>query len=1205
MCDQCSEWWCFPCLGLNNDKATNKLISNEQWRCPNCRNRGSTRPEDRQWSLCIICKQTGLLAEKQKDVSQIEWICEKCLSKSGNKSKIRAVPANQRNSSSSSTRSRRKLFETKSSTAENARSAISDFDHISDSEGEGLELLGVQTRNEEGIIVPVKIRVAEYDNEKEKRKVKEAHKDKDAENEYDKERKETGEGVEEDEEDYDQEFDEEGEETGEEDDDEDSDEHKDDDEESEYEYEDENESDKITDFNDNNDGKESDKNKTAEKESDFSEQDSEVGECVDNAENQDDINEEQDADQENELIDVEFDNLLTKYAENDSEKSDESSDSGTDQLHSDTEQVLKSSVAALSSNTIRSLRGDMNMNLGNMTSTGMWSYQIPMEVLSRTEQFTIQSDLWERFIQKRIDFRNFLSAIQNCRMELYKGSKNPFDVLVNPFCEPNIQRHWTNQLTTAKRGRKTNKLLGAIMYCSRRSDGCRMEAKLAINTNLQVEINWSGKRILHNTVSSKTAPSSTKQREEVVQLLEDMPPVRAATKLKKHIPMQLWQTGYRGGYPSLTKLRRIMNEYSQNFFGDQRDESMQLQLLAVKQGMQTPSQTPYSGCVQHISIWPKPFVMCFCEAQIRTFHELKTHDIVYLDATGGIFRASKKSMCYGRPVYIYEIVCRNPYETGSSLPIASMASAAHDTATITFFIQNVLRAEREICGRNARCPLVMCDMSLVLIYSFLSACNQEDMKSYIRRCWRVVNGIAKKSDFRTFVHTCNSHIMKNAKELTNKYYKKNRKFGMFLIGLLIQCKTLKELESVWKNIYVILNNEFITSKVRTCHKFIMNKLKDNDSADESNEIVLSKWQEGKAVLKDVVKNEDEQKIRQSFNEQYENDSLEQDENSYLVDENLSPFAKYLSEATEIIDMVEEDTEPQTKLNSLYSPEFCSRMFKTIVSNIHLSSALLLGDLSRHGTSDAYEWQRKFFARIESVNYRNLCVNNRTQGIVEQTMWDLKWNRKAGSKKFTNLAFWAHSYEKTAVEKCNAFVEDYLLLQQKQKSKGRKELEESFKKKSRSTPKGTYLQPTTEDFPLEKEKKNKDKKTELKSKNTKKKVSEVSNAVKARPKNTTSKKPENQKPVKKSQTKTASQSEQSDDLRTIKYPALERHGMHCWFNASVQLIHLTGLSTDIVLCERQKFHELIFLLEQMVAASRVINRGDELDSDALTFTTTCK
>lgn len=49
----------------------------------------------------------------------------------------------------------------------------------------------------------------------------------------------------------------------------------------------------------------------------------------------------------------------------------------------------------------------------------------------------------------------------------------------------------------------------------------------------------------------------------------------------------------------------------------------------------------------------------------------------------------KKPLSAGRPVYIYEIVCWNPYEKGKFLPVASMASAVHDTATVTLFLQTI------------------------------------------------------------------------------------------------------------------------------------------------------------------------------------------------------------------------------------------------------------------------------------------------------------------------------------------------------------------------------------------------------------------------------------------------------------------------------------------------------------------------------------
>uniref|UniRef100_A0AAV2JLN0 Uncharacterized protein n=1 Tax=Knipowitschia caucasica TaxID=637954 RepID=A0AAV2JLN0_KNICA len=50
---------------------------------------------------------------------------------------------------------------------------------------------------------------------------------------------------------------------------------------------------------------------------------------------------------------------------------------------------------------------------------------------------------------------------------------------------------------------------------------------------------------------------------------------------------------------------------------------------------------------------------------------------------------------------------------------------------------------------------------------------------------------------------------------------------------------------------------------------------------------------------------------------------------------------------------------------------------------------MLGDIGRHGTGPAYERFSKLHQKFSQRSNQNFTQDNRTQGIMEKSQWDLK------------------------------------------------------------------------------------------------------------------------------------------------------------------------------------------------------------------------
>ena len=84
---------------------------------------------------------------------------------------------------------------------------------------------------------------------------------------------------------------------------------------------------------------------------------------------------------------------------------------------------------------------------------------------------------------------------------------------------------------------------------------------------------------------------------------------------------------------------------------------------------------------------------------------------------------------------------------------------------------------------------------------------------------------------------------------------------------------------------------------------------------------------------------------------------------------------------------------------------------------------MIHDLGRHGVTDVYNQYTNMYQSLSRSKFQNITTNNRTQGIVEKSMEEVK-RTKLGSKRCQRLDDFVLIYERDMLplqrEFCEAF-----------------------------------------------------------------------------------------------------------------------------------------------------------------------------------------
>ena len=294
-----------------------------------------------------------------------------------------------------------------------------------------------------------------------------------------------------------------------------------------------------------------------------------------------------------------------------------------------------------------------------------------------------------------------------------------------------------------------------------------------------------------------------------------------------------------------------------------------------------------------------------------------------------------------------------------------MISSLHSTPLIKFWVGEFRRAEKKIFGHgNVAIPYqVTSDRSMVFIQSALSEFNSENLNTFRSRAYRIVSGGAEDNDFQgTFPHACLSHVMGSFRKLSLEYYKSNFEFGMFMFSVLLNSSTLADIEERLHAVYYVLLSRFLDSKCLHFLDLLQVKMSNiSTDIDELNNMCTDSLYIG------------DHSNMQLFEENENPDFLTEEDFAIRSSSNefSSLGAKVLLKVREEL---QESNGSNCPENKRYSSTMQEKLHKLFIPTIPIWSNILLGDLSRHGTSKVYS---SFTAR-DSIERGNTRIEKRFQ-----------------------------------------------------------------------------------------------------------------------------------------------------------------------------------------------------------------------------------
>lgn len=257
------------------------------------------------------------------------------------------------------------------------------------------------------------------------------------------------------------------------------------------------------------------------------------------------------------------------------------------------------------------------------------------------------------------------------------------------------------------------------------------------------------------------------------------------------------------------------------------DKDLIQSLLTI---MRTSKENGF-GFIQQLSV--KPFtVQYWSEEGLRLYHSLAEKNIVFWDATGSVVRKSDD----GKRFLYYELALRHPVKGKMGIPVSSMVTDDQSLPSILNWIARFRHDEKKLFGHgNVSQPkMIISDESWVFIIAALKEFNTETLAEFLNRAWRIANEHEpKERKDKTIVHLCTGHFMNKVKRFCLQNYKRNIKFGMYLVSLLLNCKTLKAATEILHDISVALLSKNITSANRQFIDRLMQKINKFDTKESS------------------------------------------------------------------------------------------------------------------------------------------------------------------------------------------------------------------------------------------------------------------------------------------------------------------------------------------------------------------------------------
>ncbi|CAF2137982.1 unnamed protein product [Rotaria magnacalcarata] len=436
---------------------------------------------------------------------------------------------------------------------------------------------------------------------------------------------------------------------------------------------------------------------------------------------------------------------------------------------------------------------------------------------------------------------------------------------------------------------------------------------------------------------------------------------------------------YRKNRSILTKIKS--EQALESLLSSNVDESIVKLCEKYQEDINPDGKVP--GAIQQICKWPCQIIV-FTESSIRLFDMLLNYKNVVLswDATGSIIQEKKDSarlLYYELSITLPGIVSEN-----SIVPVTFMISDAHSLVNILHWLQ-LFKYNHSLVFPGKPFPrprIVLSDRAQIFLIAALQLWNNESMKDFLHRAYRIVNDNADDTDLQTTnIHACLAHVLLDVRKTINKFIdERYRELAMWSIALLINTSSWFEFKHNWKLICLVL---------------LKLHFGEDDHDREAQDALLEKINNIKSdantvdAIKSIqaIQEEDTAKATGAYLYDFD-DGADDDNDEIVIDEELeanatnSPFKsaiqKIFQDALDVIGISIEEAQGVPLQSILKWFKYLTNFF---MPTLPIWSNLLLGDLTRHHRRIVQSFERVLITLPEQ---RTTAISERLMGILKRT-----------------------------------------------------------------------------------------------------------------------------------------------------------------------------------------------------------------------------
>ena len=435
--------------------------------------------------------------------------------------------------------------------------------------------------------------------------------------------------------------------------------------------------------------------------------------------------------------------------------------------------------------------GDISEILNINVEKEIFNFQLP-----ECASFCIPSETWCQ-LKKTQRGRHFArGAWQHIFVNRIKES--------NPYCSFVFKYHKVN-----KEYNKANSALFTARAACQFSD-CPVSVSIRMRQVCLVDVHYSG-NVKHNIKEMRSRPIRNAERENLkTEFVAGIKPLKKYIESVQKVANDVLVSGNCDGFGKDSQVyAQIASESRQNRLDKDCLQSLILQMDSMKK------ETNF-GFIQKICAKPT-YILYWSYEGLQLFHKFASNLCLFWDATGSIVRKSdtKKQFLY------YELTLENPLKGKMGIPIAAMMSEDQSLPTILDWMTSFRHSEKQKFGHSNLCrpKSIISDKSWVFILAALKVFNSETLQQFLSRAWTEIMAGSINAHY-TIVHLCSSHIMNNFKKFVLKQAKTRVHTNLYMLSLLMNCRTIAEAEEILFDVCVALLVPQLDDNV----KFFVNRL---------------------------------------------------------------------------------------------------------------------------------------------------------------------------------------------------------------------------------------------------------------------------------------------------------------------------------------------------------------------------------------------